>query len=194
MIEIKIGDCTQRLKELEDCSMDAIICDPPYGLKYLEKGWDDIGDGRKQREWHRKWLTESHRVLKPNGVLKAFSSPRTFHHLMSELAYTGFSDLKVEAWLYVSGMPLSYDVAKGVECLLLFGNSNPKNFSLLKGNRREGKTGLNNINLRQNKRSEDYAQLGAFDLNPQTKEGSMYMGYGTSLKRSWEPVCIGFKR
>ena len=185
MIEIKIGDCTQRLKDLEDNSVDAIICDPPYGLKYLEKGWDDIGDGSQQREWHRGWVSESYRVLKPNGVLKAFSSPRTFHHLMSELEETGFSDLKVEGWVYVSGMPLSYDVAKGVECLLLFGDSNPRKFSLLKGTRRDGKTGLNSINIRQNKRSEDYAQLGAFDLKPQTKEGSLYMGYGTALKRAW---------
>ena len=39
MIEIKIGDCTNRLKEIEDNSVDAIICDPPYGLKFMSKGW-----------------------------------------------------------------------------------------------------------------------------------------------------------
>ena len=73
MIEIKIGDCTERLKDLEDNSVDAIISDPPYGLKFMSKGWDNIGEGSQQREWHRKWLVESYRVLKPNGVIKAFS-------------------------------------------------------------------------------------------------------------------------
>jgi site-specific DNA-methyltransferase (adenine-specific) len=182
------------LKEIEDNSVDAVICDPPYGIKYLGTGWDDIGDGSQQREWHRDWVSETYRVLKPNGVIKAFSSPRTSHHLIAMMDEVGFSDLKVEAWLYISGMPLSYDVAKGVECLLLFGNSNQTKFSLLKGSRREGKTGLNNIKYKQNKRSEDYKQLGAFDLEPQTKEGELYMGYGTSLKKSWEPVCRGVKR
>ena len=76
MVEIKIGDCVDRLKDLEDSSVDSIICDPPYGLKFM-KEWDDIGDGSQQREWHRAWLLEAHRVLKPNGVLKAFSGTRT---------------------------------------------------------------------------------------------------------------------
>ena len=43
MIKIKIGDCTDRLKDLEDSSIDAVICDPPYGIKVLDKIWDNIG-------------------------------------------------------------------------------------------------------------------------------------------------------
>ena len=63
MIEIKIGDCTERLKDLEDNSVDAIICDPPYGLKFMSKGWDDIGNGSQQREWHRGWLKEEFKKI-----------------------------------------------------------------------------------------------------------------------------------
>lgn len=100
MIEIKIGDCTERLKDLDDSSIDAIICDPPYGLKFMAKGWDNIGEGSQQREWHRVWLTEAHRVLKPNGVIKAFSGSRTFHHLIAMMGEIGFSDLRVESWSY----------------------------------------------------------------------------------------------
>jgi hypothetical protein len=100
MITIKIGDCVDRLKDLDDNSVDAIISDPPYGLKFMSKGWDDIGEGSQQREWHRKWLTEAHRVLKPNGVLKAFSGSRTFHHLIAMMGEVGFSDLRIEAWTY----------------------------------------------------------------------------------------------
>jgi len=115
MIEIKIGDCTQRLKDLEDNSVDAVICDPPYGLKFMSKGWDDIGNGSQQREWHRKWLTEVHRILKPNGVLKAFSGSRTFHHLIAMMEEIGFSDLSVEAWSYGSGFPKSHNVSKSID-------------------------------------------------------------------------------
>jgi len=115
MIEIKIGDCTQRLKDLEGNSVDAVICDPPYGLKFMSKGWDDIGDGSQQREWHREWLTEAHRVLKPNGVIRAFSGSRTFHHLIAMMEEIGFSDLRVEAWTYGSGFPKSHNLSKQFE-------------------------------------------------------------------------------
>ena len=28
------GDCVQRMAELPDGSVDAIVCDPPYGLEF----------------------------------------------------------------------------------------------------------------------------------------------------------------
>ena len=115
MIEIKVGDCTERLKDLEDNSVDAVICDPPYGLKFMAKGWDDIGEGSQQREWHRAWISEAHRVLKPNGVLKAFSGTRTFHHLIAMMEEIGFSELRIEAWTYGSGFPKSHNLAKQLE-------------------------------------------------------------------------------
>lgn len=175
MIEIKIGDCVERLKDLEDNSVDAIICDPPYGIKYVKKEWDSIGEGSQQREWHKIWLIEAHRVLKPNGVLKAFSGSKTFHHLIAMMGEVGFLELRVESWLYTSGMPGNYDVAKGVESLILFGDSNTKNFKNLQGLRREGKTGLSALNFRHDARPESYVLHGAFTLNPQTKEGSIYI-------------------
>lgn len=114
ILEIKIGDCTERLKDLDDNSVDAIICDPPYGLKFMAKGWDNIGEGHRQREWHREWLREAHRVLKPKGVLKAFSGTRTYHHLVETMEEAGFSDLCIEAWIYGSGFPKSHNVNKAL--------------------------------------------------------------------------------
>ena len=195
MIEIKIGDCTQRLKDLESNSVDSIISDPPYGLKYMEKGWDDLGQGSQQREWHRGWLEESYRVLKPCGVIKAFSGSRTFHNLISMMEGVGFRDLSVEAWAYGSGMPFSLDVAKALEASILFGSSNKKDFKRLKGVRREGGHGYCNLNVVHGRRDTDYSDRGqSFDLDPQTEMGRKYLGWGTSLKPSWEPICIGYKR
>ena len=196
MIEIKIGDCTQRLKDLEDNSVDAVICDPPYGIKVLEKtDWDNLGSGKQQSGWHRGWLAEVHRVLKPNGVLKAFSSAKTLHHLTSAMVETGFLNIKVEAWVY-RGMPTgNYDIAKGIEATILFGNANSQTFKKLKGTRKEGKTGINKLRVVHGIRNTDYdLSSSAFDLEPQTNEGKRFMGYGTTLKKSWEPVCIGFKQ
>ena len=74
------GDCVEKMKELEDNSVDAILCDPPYGLKFMNKDFDDLGEGKQQREWHVQWVREAFRVLKPNGVMKAFGGTRTYQH------------------------------------------------------------------------------------------------------------------
>lgn len=182
MIEIKIGDCVERLKDLEDNSVDAIICDPPYGLKFMAKGWDDIGEGSQQREWHRKWLTEAYKVLKPNGVLKAFSGSRTFHHLIAMMEEIGFSDLRVEAWAYGSGFPKSHDVSKALD----------KANGTLKvvGHGRAGKTALGQSSG-YNKTYDPHT----FNITePNSPQAKQWEGWGTALKPAWEPVCIGVKK
>ena len=179
MIEVKIGDCTDRLKDLEDNSVDAIICDPPYGLKFMSKGWDDIGDGSQQREWHRGWLSEAHRVLKPNGVLKAFSGTRTFHHLIAMMEEIGFSDLRIEAWAYGSGFPKSHNVALGI--YKKYGHGN-RGSAIASGSKFHATTG-------------EPRKSG--ELLPKYKSKSFiskdWDGWGTALKPAFEPVIIGYK-
>ena len=34
------GDCIEKLKELDDNSIDSIVTDPPYGLGFMGKDWD----------------------------------------------------------------------------------------------------------------------------------------------------------
>lgn len=36
------GDCLERLRELDDCSVDAIVTDPPYGLGFMGREWDAL--------------------------------------------------------------------------------------------------------------------------------------------------------
>jgi DNA modification methylase len=40
------GDCLQKLKELEDNSVDSVVTDPPYGLEFMGKEWDSFKTGR----------------------------------------------------------------------------------------------------------------------------------------------------
>ena len=39
---VLLGDCLERMKELPDCSVDAVCCDPPYGLEFMGKQWDKL--------------------------------------------------------------------------------------------------------------------------------------------------------
>ena len=100
--EILNGNCVDRLGAMEEESVDNFISDPPYGLKFMSKEFDDLGEGKQQRDWHEKWLSQAFRVLKKGGVLKAFSGTRTYHHLVKAMLDVGFTDIRVEAWVYGS--------------------------------------------------------------------------------------------
>jgi site-specific DNA-methyltransferase (adenine-specific) len=189
MIEIKIGDCVDRLKDLADNSVDAIISDPPYGLKFMAKGWDDIGEGAEQREWHRAWLMEAYRVLKPNGVIKAFSGTRTFHHLIAMMEEVGFSELSVEAWAYGSGFPKSHNLAKqfdkkaGVEGEII-GHKPGVSVEDSQGHGGIARGGVGIV--QKNAMIPIRASV--------TDDAKVWEGWGTALKPAWESLCIGYKR
>jgi DNA modification methylase len=40
MIDLRLGDCLEVLKTLEDNSVDSIVTDPPYGIGFMNKEWD----------------------------------------------------------------------------------------------------------------------------------------------------------
>lgn len=109
------GDCVEVLKGYGDGSVGAVVSDPPYGLSFMGKDFDKLGEGAAQREWHRAWVMQAFRVLVPGGTLKAFSGTRTFHHLGCALQEAGFLDIRLEAWNYGSGFPKSMNIGKQID-------------------------------------------------------------------------------
>jgi hypothetical protein len=65
------GDCLRKLKDLSNESVDSIVTDPPYGLKFMGKSWDY--DVPSVEIWK-----ECFRVLKSGGHLLSFSGTRTY--------------------------------------------------------------------------------------------------------------------
>jgi DNA modification methylase len=47
---VSLGDSLEVLTTLPDCSIDAVVTDPPYGLEFMSVAWDTFGDGRKGGE------------------------------------------------------------------------------------------------------------------------------------------------
>lgn len=109
------GDCIEVLKTCPDNFVDAVVCDPPYGLRFMGKEWDDAGDGPAQQEWHRRWAEQAFRVLKPGGHLVAFGGTRTYHRLACALEDAGFEIRDSLMWLYGTGFPKSLDVGKALD-------------------------------------------------------------------------------
>ena len=73
---IVCGDCVDWLKTLPDNSVDLIATDPPY-FKVKSEAWDRQWDKPAQfLAWLDGVAAEWARVLKPNGSLYCFASPR----------------------------------------------------------------------------------------------------------------------
>lgn len=91
-------DCRHGLAMLPDNSVDAIVCDPPYGLRFMGKKWDYDVPGVDI------WV-ECLRVLKPGGHLLAFAGTRTQHRMAVRIEDAGFEIRDMIAWVYGSGYP-----------------------------------------------------------------------------------------
>ncbi len=105
---IKLGDCLEGLRALPDNSVDSIVTDPPYGLKFMGKAWDY--DVPPEEVWR-----ECLRVLKPGGHLLCFAGTRTQHRMAVRIEDAGFEIRDMIAWVYGSGFPKSLDVSKAID-------------------------------------------------------------------------------
>ncbi len=98
------GDCMIRMEELPSNSIDAIVTDPPYGLAFMGKDWDDISTVKL---FHHKWAVPALRVLKPGGHILSCGGTRTYHRMVVALEDVGFEIRDCIMWLYGGGFPKS---------------------------------------------------------------------------------------
>lgn len=100
------GKMEVMLKEFPDNFFDAVVTDPPYGLKFMGKKWD------YQVPTVEQW-SEILRVLKPGGYLLSFGGSRTFHRVTVNIEDAGFEIRDTIMWLYGSGFPKSLNIKGG---------------------------------------------------------------------------------
>jgi site-specific DNA-methyltransferase (adenine-specific) len=107
------GDCLEILKELPDNSVDSLITDPPAGISFMGKAWDEDKGGRKQWiAWMAEVMTECLRVLKPGAHGLVWAIPRTSHWTATALEDAGFEIRDVVTHLFGSGFPKSHNIEK----------------------------------------------------------------------------------
>lgn len=113
MSEVKLvrGDATEHWS-LPGNSLDSIVTDPPYGIAFMGKEWDDKGGPQAYQEWTVKWASEAFRCLKPGGFLLAFGSPRMAHRMACGFEDAGFRIVDTIEWLYLTGFPKAQDIGK----------------------------------------------------------------------------------
>ncbi|MGO0788278.1 DNA-methyltransferase [Herbaspirillum seropedicae] len=102
------GDCLEMMRSMPDASVDSIVTDPPYGLKFMNKAWD-------YKVPSVEVWKEALRVLKPGGHLLAFGSARTYHRLVVAIEDAGFEVRDQVMWIYGSGFPKSHNLEGAFE-------------------------------------------------------------------------------
>ena len=179
MSNVLVGNCSEVMAGMDAASVDAIVCDPPYGLKFMGKAWDHGVPGVP-------FWTAALRVAKPGAHLLAFGGTRTHHRLACAIEDAGWEIRDCLMWLYGSGFPKSHDVSKAIdkatgaerEVVALNPNSRPA--------KRKGGAGFD-------------ATVGGEPLGdmcitaPATHEAQQWSGWGTALKPAWEPIIMARK-
>jgi hypothetical protein len=178
-ITVHHGDCLDVMAEMPDTSVDAIVTDPPYGLGFMGREWDDLPPGE---EWARECL----RVLKPGGHLLAFGGSRTWHRLAVAVEDAGFEVRDSIAWLYGSGFPKSLDVSKAIDKAA--GATREVVGQYVSP---EGTTGRSN----HVDRIGTSTWIGGLPdiTSPATPAAQQWAGWGTALKPAFEPIVVARK-
>lgn len=95
------GDCLERMKEIPDGSVDAIICDPPYGMDF-QSNRSKSGPRHKKiigdKSVDGRFLSECFRALKSDSVIYLFSDWRNSHAWMRLIELNGFTVRSQVIW------------------------------------------------------------------------------------------------
>jgi site-specific DNA-methyltransferase (adenine-specific) len=186
---VMFGSCLDRLKDLEDCSVDAVVTDPPYELGFMGKSWDSSGIAYDVDVWR-----ECLRVLKPGGHVLAFGGSRTWHRLAVAVEDAGFEIRDSIAWIYGSGFPKSLDVSKaidkaaGVEREVV-----TETVVDIFGERQEDKKKLDIASTHDRIAMGNGWKGEVIETVATTSEAKKWQGWGTALKPAHEPVVVGRK-
>ena len=156
-IELWHGDCLELMQDIEAGSIDAIICDPPYGTTACK--WDSVIPFDKMWE-------QLNRIIKPNGAIVLFGS----EPFSSLLRVSNLNNYKYD-WKWEKGIGSNYAVAKYqplrlYEDIMIFSNktntynpqmtlADPKNFRI-RGIPKKNVNELNGLKIQQGKPSGKY--------------------------------------
>jgi site-specific DNA-methyltransferase (adenine-specific) len=199
------NDCFDVLPTLPADSVHAVVTDPPYGLRFMDRKWDSFGgnhhparsagaartrhaEGSAFGMWCEEWARECLRVLRPGGHLVAFGGSRTWHHLAVAIENAGFEIRDSIAWLYGSGFPKSLDVSKALDKAAdterqVVSRGTPVKH--MTPGAEQGRTG-------------SWAKGGnrmfvPAATRPATEAADRWQGWGTGLKPAFEPIIVARK-
>lgn len=178
------GDVETRLVNVTSNTFHGVFCDPPYGIGFMNKGWDrDVVPVSTWRELLR--------VCRPGALMLVFGGTRTFHRQAVNIEDAGWliRDTVLCPWFYGSGFPKSHNISLAIDKAA--------------GAQREvvgSRTLTGNAGMSAADKGGTYGvQVGSAGnvevpvTAPATDAAKLWDGYGTALKPAWEPVTLAMK-
>ena len=221
--QIHHGDCREVMAKLDAESVDAIVCDPPYGLGFMGVKWDTYGDGKGRGPSAKATFDQvggnSH-ARKPGGQeLIRMKENQRFQQAAQEWFLEALRVAKPGAHLLAFGGTRTFHrLACAIEdagweirdCVMwVYGSGFPKSHDVSKaidkaaGAEREvvgrgvcGETAISDKagEVAGYRPKAYYEGRTGFDITaPATDAARQWSGWGTALKPAWEPVIVARK-
>lgn len=184
IVDLHVGDSTAIMTTLDADSVDAVVTDPPYGLRLLQRTWDAIVPGVDA------WA-QALRVAKPGAHLAAFGGTRTMHRLMIAIEDAGWEIRDQIAWHYASGFPKGVDVSNAIDANIVHGGTNSVRLRMTNASR-PGSARVRSSS-RNNKIFGDERGPKATRDTPATDEARVWVGWNTALKPAMELIVLARK-
>jgi len=156
---------------MPDNSIDSIVTDPPWGIKFMKEKWDQ--DVPSKEFWK-----ECLRVLKPGGYVLSFGGCKTYHRMVVNVEDAGFEIRDQIMWVYGSGFPKSHNVGLSIDKTL--GHPN-------RGHR---------VATASRTHPDGTYEPNGQKLQPyktKSEEARPFEGFGTNLKPAHEPIVVARK-
>lgn len=178
---ILVGDCLERLREIPDESIDAVITDPPSSIAFMNLAWDKDKGGRENWVgWMTEILSECLRVLRPGGHALVWSIPRRQHWTMLAVEDARFEIRDVILHIWGQGFPKSTNAAIMIDKHLgAMGHRGRAHCAYAPGDDFQGR---------------DMAKPEAVETHKGiTEEAQRFQGFGSALKPSYEGWILARK-
>lgn len=171
MIDLILGDCLEEMKAIENKSIDAVICDLPYGT--TKNKWDNI------IPFVHIW-DELNRIVKPNGAVVLFGS----EPFSSYMRMSNIRDYKYD-WIWNKILKTGHLNSKIMpmgqhEIISVFGRKKINYYPIMK----EGIAQHSEGSKRGDNNSDDY---GKQNRNYEDKKGNT-LKYPSTLSLDFQKV------
>lgn len=141
--KVYLGDCLELLDNLEDKSIDCIICDPPYNIDYEGNDWDTDFNIKKVIELCSKKIKENGNII----LFQGWSNVCETKQIMDK--YWNIQNWII--WDRIKGRGANNNVVSTREDILWYCNGNSPTFNKMYSNIPKKTGGLGTKNGQENR-------------------------------------------
>lgn len=211
------GDCVERIAEMPEGSVDAVVCDPPYFLEFMGKAWDSAARSKEyapRQGYGNKGILPFYGRGGSPSDRDAFrrrtnQEAEVFHcRWVGEVLRALVPGGTLKAF---GGSRTFHRLGAAMETVGFvdirleawgYGSGFPKSHNVAKAVDALVRTGRSDsLVTGTGARDRDGRHWSEFPKSrrstdewaPVTEEGEAWSGWGTALKPAWEPVLVGRK-